>query len=119
MTTTDPVQPIAAQVAANVRILRKRHRLSATAVADRTGELGFPVPRSVIANLETGRRDHVSVDELVVLAKVFEIDPVVLLTDLPPACDGCGDKPPAGFTCNACGAGRTLSGQEVTGCPRR
>lgn len=99
-------QPVSARVAANVRTLRRRHRLSAKTVADRTAELGFAVPRSVIANLETGRRDHVSVDELVVLAEVFDVEPAVLLTDLPPACDGCGDKPPCGFTCNACGAGK-------------
>ncbi len=109
MTGTAQVNPVAAQVAENVRRLRRRNRLSAQELAERTAEAGYHVTRSIIANLETRRREDVSVDELVALATAFDLEPAALLKELPPACADCGDRPPRGFTCNTCGAGQPVN----------
>ena len=53
--------------------------MSAQQLADRTRELGLHVIRSVIANLENGRRDNISVAELVILARALDVPPVLLL----------------------------------------
>jgi hypothetical protein len=48
-------------------------------------------------------KPFVSVDTLVALAKLFEVDVTVLLGDQL-ICGACHDAPPVGFTCNACGS---------------
>jgi transcriptional regulator with XRE-family HTH domain len=72
--------PVTAKVAASVRHLRMEQGISAQKLADRTAELGMPVPRNTIANLENGRRDHVAVDELVALADALGVPPADLLS---------------------------------------
>jgi transcriptional regulator with XRE-family HTH domain len=54
--------------------------MSAQQLADRTVELGMPIPRSVLANLESGRRETVSAAEIVVLAAALNVAPVELLS---------------------------------------
>lgn len=54
-------------------------RLSAQALADRCAELGHPLDRSVIAKLEKGIRQTVSVADLLVLAKALELPPLALV----------------------------------------
>lgn len=54
-------------------------RLSAQALADRCSELGHPLDRSVIAKLEKGIRQTVSVADLLVLAKALELPPLALV----------------------------------------
>lgn len=66
-------------IAQQVRRYRKKQGLSAQGLADRTDELGFPVPRNVIANLENGRREAVSITELLVLAGALNVPLLVLL----------------------------------------
>jgi transcriptional regulator with XRE-family HTH domain len=57
----------------------QRPRMSAQQLADRTEELGMPIPRSVLANLESGRRETVSVAEVLVLAAALNVAPVELI----------------------------------------
>jgi hypothetical protein len=52
--------------------------MSAQKLADRCSELGLSVPRAVIANLENGHRDSVTVAELLVLAAALEVPPAEL-----------------------------------------
>jgi transcriptional regulator with XRE-family HTH domain len=68
-------------VAREVRRYREmqRPRMSAQQLADRTAELGMPIPRSVLANLESGRRDTVSVAEVLVLAAALNVAPIDLI----------------------------------------
>lgn len=47
--------------------------MSGQQLADATAALGHSVPRSVIANLESGRRETLSVPELLVLARALEV----------------------------------------------
>jgi transcriptional regulator with XRE-family HTH domain len=69
-------------IASEVRRHRVARKLSAQQLADRCEMLGFPVPRSVIANLENGRRETVSVAELLVLAAALDVAPVLLTVPL-------------------------------------
>ncbi|MGW1996181.1 helix-turn-helix domain-containing protein [Embleya sp. NPDC001921] len=66
-------------IAGEVRRIRKEMGMSAQRLADRCAELGYPVPRNVIANLESGRKESVSVAELLVVAEALEVPPVLLL----------------------------------------
>jgi transcriptional regulator with XRE-family HTH domain len=68
-------------VAAKVKVLRKSSGLSAQALAERMSDLGVPWKREVVANLENGRRASVGVDELLALALVFGVPPVLLMVD--------------------------------------
>lgn len=54
-------------------------RLSAQGLADRCAELGHPLDRSVIAKLEKGIRQTVSVADLLVLAKALDLPPLALV----------------------------------------
>lgn len=68
-------------VAGEVRRYRERQqpRMSAQQLSDRTGELSMLIPRSVLANLESGRRETVSVAEVVVLAAALNVSPIELM----------------------------------------
>ena len=67
----------ALRVATEVR--RSRGKRSAQWLADRTKELGYEVTRAVISDLENGRRRHVTVAELMVLARALNTTPIALL----------------------------------------
>src|SRR5271166_3235178 len=87
-------------VAGEVRRYRERQqpRMSARQLSDRTGELGMLIPRSVLANLESGRRENVSVAEIVVLAAALNVSPIELMCPgrlRPPGGDTSG--PPGGL----------------------
>ena len=53
--------------------------MSAQGLADKCGELGYPVPRSVIANLENDRRETITVPELLVIAAALGVPPLLLM----------------------------------------
>lgn len=56
--------------------------MSAQKLSDRCAELGHPIARSVIANLESGRRGSVTVAELTILGAALDVPPALLLYDL-------------------------------------
>ena len=66
-----------------LRVAQEVHRLrgkrSARWLSDRTDELGYKVSRSVIADLENGRRRYVTTAELIVLAAALSTSPVALV----------------------------------------
>jgi transcriptional regulator with XRE-family HTH domain len=66
-------------IAGEVRRYRRQRGLSAQQLADRCAELGMPIQRSVLANLENGRRPTVTVAELLVLAAALSVEPVLLV----------------------------------------
>jgi transcriptional regulator with XRE-family HTH domain len=60
--------------------VRDKQGISQRMLAERCTALGMPqLNKSVIANLEFGRRDHVSVDELYVFARALGVAPIHLL----------------------------------------
>ncbi len=73
----DWAEGLAARVAREVT--RFRGANSAQWVSDRTADLGYRVSRSVIADLENGRRRYVTVHELVMLAGALSVSPLDLL----------------------------------------
>lgn len=66
-------------VADAVRWHRKRRGLSAQQLANECASLGYPVPRSVLANLESGRRETISLAELLVLSAALRVPLLLLL----------------------------------------
>lgn len=72
---------LAVQIGARVRQLRERPdwKMSAQALADRTAELGHELKRSVIANIESGRRANITVADLIVLAAALRVPPAMLV----------------------------------------
>lgn len=91
-------------ISANVRSLRARRGWNQTDLARALTEAGWPMPTILpVSRIEQGTR-RISVDELVALGTVFEVEPWSLTE--PPKCDACLGVPPAGFTCNACGASK-------------
>jgi transcriptional regulator with XRE-family HTH domain len=71
-------------LAARVRELRRQRGWTAAQLGVRMAEQGIKWDRSIVANLENGRRATVSVDEWFALAYVLEVPPVSLIvpTDL-------------------------------------
>lgn len=95
--------PVSARAIAKLREARRARSLSARALAESMTEAGYPIQRSVIANLESGRRSEISVDHLVIAARALGIDAASLLREIAAPCPRCEGSPPEGFTCNTCG----------------
>lgn len=59
----------------------KRHRgeRSGQWLADRTKELGHPISKTAIWEIESGKRKSISVPELLIIARALEVPPVLLL----------------------------------------
>jgi transcriptional regulator with XRE-family HTH domain len=73
---------VVGMIAIEVRRYRKQARMSAQQLADECERRGLPIKRSVLANLESGRRTTLSVPELLILADVLRIPPALLLYPL-------------------------------------
>jgi hypothetical protein len=73
---------VARLVGARVRHyrLKPKPKMSAQALADRCVGLGFPLDRSVIAKLEAGNRQTITVPEVLVLARALRVPPLLLVT---------------------------------------
>jgi transcriptional regulator with XRE-family HTH domain len=71
-----------AVIARRVRQLRESYKWSAERLANEMTQAGAPWDRTIVANLENGRRGTVSVAELLALGYVLDIPPVSLLAPL-------------------------------------
>lgn len=71
--------PITAHVADQVRRLRGSKRWTAERLAKEMQANGIDWNRGVVTKLETGNRESVGVDELVVLAELFSVSPLWLM----------------------------------------
>lgn len=78
VTQQDWATRLAQTIASEVRRHRKRRGLSAQGLADACSELGYPIARSVLANLENGRREAVTFAELLVLGRALGVPPLLL-----------------------------------------
>jgi transcriptional regulator with XRE-family HTH domain len=78
--------------------------VSAQELADRMTAAGYPIKRSVIANLESGRRAEVSVDHLAAAAQALGVDAATILRWATDPCPNCKGEPPVGFVCTICSA---------------
>lgn len=87
-------------VAERVRELRKRHGWTAEQLGEEMTRTGIKWDRYAVANLERGRRQSLTVDELAALASAFGVsNPWDLVGD---TCETCSNAPPAGFRCVTC-----------------
>ncbi|MBC3989629.1 helix-turn-helix transcriptional regulator [Streptomyces sp. AC563] len=73
------VDQVMATVAAEVRRRRKELGWSAQVLADRCEEIGHPIPRNVIANMESGRRSNLPLVDVMVLAEALNTPPICLV----------------------------------------
>ncbi|MFL9654842.1 helix-turn-helix domain-containing protein [Streptomyces sp. PB17] len=73
------VDQVMATVAAEVRRRRKELGWSAQDLADKCEEIGHPIPRNVIANMESGRRSNLPLVDVMVLAEALNTPPICLL----------------------------------------
>jgi transcriptional regulator with XRE-family HTH domain len=83
MTTNDPAsswpQKLSGQIGRTVRAWRQQRQLSLEALAKRCERLGYPVLRTNLYHLESGRRKTLSIQELLVLSAALQVQPAVLI----------------------------------------
>lgn len=72
----------ARRIGRQVRSLREQAGLSATVVASIATNLGYPMQRTALANLEAGRRKTISLAEISVFATILGTSPLALLFPL-------------------------------------
>lgn len=89
---------------ANIKEMRLERGLSAQDMANLLAERGSSLTRSIIANLETGRRQDITITEAMDLAAVFDVSLEWLVTAHGPKCNWCKDAPPIGYQCTTCRA---------------
>jgi transcriptional regulator with XRE-family HTH domain len=71
-------QPLASQVAKNVRLIRQARGLHLADVAERMTQYGQPLSLSGVSKVEQGRRG-VNLDELAALARALDVTPLLLV----------------------------------------
>lgn len=93
-------------VVARVTELRRARGISAQSLAEQAADHGcLTLTRAVLANWETGRRQELSVSELIALARVLQVSVEWLATGaVAGACRHCHDQPPASQQCSHCRA---------------
>lgn len=92
-----------ALIASRVRTLRSARQWTAQRLADEMNHVGIDWNRGVVSKLETGRRESVTVDELLGLAAALAVAPSALLPGVQWECGTCHGEPPPGFACRTCG----------------
>ena len=66
-------------IATEVRRRRKARKWSAQRLSDECAKAGMEIARSLISDLEMGRRAHISVAEWLVIAKALDVAPILLV----------------------------------------
>jgi len=94
--------PVSAAAIRELMQARRQQKVSAQELADRMTSIGYPIKRSVIANVESGRRAEISLDHLAIACRALGIDPAAVLRRAAGFCPNCHGKPPTGFACLAC-----------------
>lgn len=64
-----------------IRSVRRARGISVEELSTLTAAHGFEIPRSTITNIESKRKAHVAVHEVMILAAALEVPPVALLFD--------------------------------------
>ena len=66
-------------IAGEIRRYRQQRGFSAQQVSDACAKAGLEISRSTLADLENGRRENITVTELLMLAAVLDVPPVQLM----------------------------------------
>lgn len=88
-------------IARRIRRAREARGWSAARMAHEMTLKGVRWDRFNVTHLEIGRRQNVTVDELLALACVLGVSPMEIIKEDP--CAQCGGEPPPGYTCRTCG----------------
>lgn len=75
-------QELASLVGQRVRKYRTDLNLSAQHLSNRTATLGYEVKRSVIAEMENGKRNTVALADVLVLARALSVPPIALIVPI-------------------------------------
>ncbi|MFE4197373.1 helix-turn-helix domain-containing protein [Paenarthrobacter sp. NPDC056912] len=70
---------VAARVGKNIQSARKLASMSAQDLSAACEAAGYPIPRSTIANIESGRKETVSLQEVLIIARILHIPPLALI----------------------------------------
>lgn len=70
------------RIGRNLAALRALKGVSGRELSERCEALGHPMPRNLIANLESGRKTTIPVHEVVILAQALGVPPIRLLYDV-------------------------------------
>lgn len=89
-------------IGARIRAARLNAGLTQADIAKAAG-----ISRPQVANIEAGATDT-PLRVFVAMVAALKLDPTSVLRE--PTCTACGDQPPSGFTCNACGVATPLRG---------
>ncbi|MEU5772634.1 hypothetical protein ABZ819_04930 [Streptomyces venezuelae] len=95
---------VSAAVIQELATARRGHRMSAQRLAEQMTAAGYPIKRSVIANVESGRREEISVDYLSAASLALKADAAEILRRATGPCLNCKGAPPHGFICATCAA---------------
>ncbi|MBU8859652.1 MULTISPECIES: helix-turn-helix transcriptional regulator [unclassified Micromonospora] len=66
-------------IATQIRNWRNVRGLSAQQLSERCASIGYPIPRNIIANIETGRRGSITVPEVIIIAMALNVPPILLI----------------------------------------
>ncbi|UQU66855.1 hypothetical protein COUCH_11540 [Couchioplanes caeruleus] len=73
---------VTAGVGSQIRIWRRRRKLTTQKLSDLTAALGQRVPPTVLTNLEHRRRDYISIAEIMLVSAALNIPPVLLIAPI-------------------------------------
>jgi len=77
--TTPWTSGLMQSIAAAIRHHRMRQEITVQALADKCASFGLPISRTTLTKLEHGRREGISVPELLVIAAALEVAPLELV----------------------------------------
>jgi len=97
------VSDLVDQIIVRVREERFRRGWSARTLSEMVEKQGVVFPRAVITNLENGRRELLTIDEVVAVSDVYGWSLDWLVLGIGIQCQHCQDAPPAGYRCIYCG----------------
>lgn len=95
------VLPVSEQAADRLKQFRTVRKITGQELADGLTHHGYPLTRSVLANIENKRIRSIPVDLIMAAMKFFEVSFQGFFSG--PLCTVCDGHPPSGFTCNMCG----------------
>lgn len=96
----------------HIQAIRKARNVTVLGLSKRCTELGYPIPRSTLTNLETGRKETIVVQEITVIAEALDVSAVELL--FPGLPDGEVEYLP-GRTARAMDALKSFTGEDKQG----
>lgn len=100
------------EVATRLRAFRTTRGLTGEQMAKMLTDNGYPITRSVLANIENMRFRSLSVDLVFAAIKALQLANIGEFF-VGPLCNGCFDNPPVEYICKTCGRTKNADGELV------